>query len=158
MKPFKFSLESLREPRRQKEQVSQQRYAQALADCDRAAAKLESAAIELKANRNLLSLELASGAHIDTINSLRGWGTVLENRRNKCKAAFDEARRAVETTFNEMIESSRAREALDCFHKKARGAYDRKVRTMEQKVLDEIALRFRDAGLLLQTAAKPAKS
>lgn len=154
MKAFKFSLESLREPRKQKEQAAQQNYARALAACEKAATKLETATLELKAQRNLLSHELANGAPMEKINSLRAWCEVLEVRRNKCKAAFDEARRASERAFQEMVEASREREALDCFYQKARNAHGKEVQRHEQKILDEIAIRFRDIHLLEPLAVK----
>lgn len=148
MKSFKFSLESLRAPRRQKEDAAQQRYAKTLTACDVAAAQLEKTAFDLAAGWNSLALELAAGADVDKIKNLRAWCTALENRRNACKVALNEARRASGIAFQEMIEASREREALERFHDKSRRAYDREVRRDEQKILDEVATQRGRFGLM----------
>lgn len=152
MKPFKFSLESLRAPRKQKERAAQQCYAKALAACDEAAARLEKAIADLAAGWDLLTRELATGADADKIKNLRAWCATRENHRNERRAAFEEARRAVEIAFQEMVEAAREREALDCFYDKSRRAHELEVRRGEQKILDEVAARFSGANEMLSLA------
>jgi len=140
MKPFHFSLESLRVLRKQKEHAAQFRYARALIACDHAAAHLQAAAGELAKCWDLLTHELAVGVAAGKLAGLRRWCAVLEIRRNERRAALESARRAAGQAFQEMVAAARDREALDRFHDKSRRAYDRLAQAGEQKQFDELAV------------------
>ena len=152
MKPFRFPLESLRVLRKQKENVAQQHYADALADCGRAELHLQAAVAELTAGWDSLRHELVHGATAGEITGKRTGCLVLETRRDARKAALAEAHRAAEAAFQEMLAAVRDREALDRFHDKSRRAHDREVQRAEQKNFDEMAVQSSGANSLLQLA------
>jgi flagellar export protein FliJ len=144
MKQFQFSLEPLRTLRKQKERAAQQRYARALSLSDRAAAQLQKASDELAGAYENIVHELARGLSAAQIMGLRNWCTVLEIRRNECRAALEETRRATV--------AARERESLERFYEKSREAYDREAQREEQKHLDELAIQMSNGGLLFQLA------
>jgi flagellar export protein FliJ len=152
MKPFRFPLESLRVLRKQKENLAQQHYADALAACDRAETQLQTTVTELAAGRDSASRELADGIAAGKITDARAWCTVLEIRRNERWAALDVTRRASARAFQEMLAAGREREALDRFYDKSRRAHDREIRREEQKNFDEMAVQSHGANGLLQFA------
>jgi flagellar export protein FliJ len=152
MKPFKFSLESLRTLRKQKERVAQQHYARALTACDAAAAQLADADRELVAAWEGLVIELSDGAAAAHILGRRVWCSVLETRRNERQAALEAARRAAETAFRELLVAARNREALDRFCEKSRRAHALGVQREEQKMFDELAVQKRGVDGLLHLA------
>jgi len=149
MKPFRFPLESLRVLRKQKENIAQQHYANALATCGRAELQLQEAVAGLIAGWNSLNLELAHGIVAGKVNETRGWCKALEIHCNERKTARDETRRAAEKVFQEMLAAVRDREALDRFHDKSRRAHDRESQREEQKNFDEMAVQSSGANSLL---------
>jgi flagellar export protein FliJ len=152
MKQFQFSLEPLRTLRKQKERTAQQRYARALALSDQAAVRLQKATDDLAGAYENIVRELAHGLSADQIMALRNWCTVLEIRRNECRAGLEETRRATEKAFKEMVVAVRDREALERFYEKSREAYDREAQREEQKHLDEMAIQMSNGNLLFQLA------
>jgi flagellar export protein FliJ len=152
MKRFKFSLESLRVLRQQKERAAQLRYARALVACSNAEIQLQSAAVELEANWNLLRGELTNIVGVNRLVQLRTWSTVLEIRWNERKGALIEARRIAELAFQEMLAATRDREGLDRFHDKARRVHEQKAQREEQKYFDEMAVQSGESRGLLQFA------
>jgi flagellar export protein FliJ len=142
MKPFHFSLESLRVLRRQKERVAQQRYARALAACDEAGRQLQHAASELATGWNLLGHELDLGIAAGRLAGLQTWCRVLESRKNERQAALEKNRCTAELMFREMILAIRNRKALDRFYDKSRYAYDCEAQREEQKTYDELAVQL----------------
>lgn len=152
MKPFRFSLESLRTLRQQKERVAQQHYARALAAGEAAAARLADADRELAAAWERLVTELSDGAAAAQILGRRAWCATLETRRNERQSALNEARRAAEKAFQEMVVAVRDREALDRFCEKSRRAHALGVQREEQKMFDELAVQKRGVDGLLHLA------
>jgi len=152
MKPFHFSLESLRVLRQQKERAAQKRYATALTACEGFEVQLRQATAELTVGWNLLSNELGNGIAANRLASLRAWCKVLEIRWNERQAAVNEARLAAQQAFQEMAAAVRDREALDRFHDKSRHAHDRAAQREEQKMLDELAVQLNGAFGPLQLA------
>jgi flagellar export protein FliJ len=148
MKAFHFPLESLRTLRQQREQAAQQQYSRALVLCDSATRGLQLAGDELQAGRQLLTGELAAGATAARIVNLRTWCTVLEIRRNECAAALAEARRHAGEAFRLMTTAIREREALDRFHDKSLGLWQRAFNAAEQKMFDELAVQRQPPSLL----------
>lgn len=142
MKPFHFSLESLRVLRQQKERAAQQRYAAALTLCHEAELQLQRSTTELALGWNLLGRELEQGIVAGRLACFQTWCKALETRWNERKAAVDEARRAAEVAFQEMVSAARDREALDRFHEKTRRAHDHLVQREEQKIFDELAVQL----------------
>jgi flagellar export protein FliJ len=152
MKSFKFPLESLRVLRQQKERAAQQRYAQALATSDLAAAKLQGIVNELANVYQSIVNSMATGLPGSQIMERRAWCSVLEVRRNEARAALEETRRAAEKAFKDMVLAVRDREAMDRFYEKSRAAHEREAAADEQKNLDEIAIQMSNANPLFQFA------
>jgi len=152
MKAFRFPLQSLRVLREQKERTAQKRYAEALSACEAAAAQVKTAGSELSTSWASLGKELAAGVTAMELLRTRAWCNVLELRLKERTTMLEKARLAVDAVWNEMLGATRDREALDRYYKKTRRAHDRKVQVLEQKDLDELAMRMADAPSRLELA------
>jgi flagellar export protein FliJ len=141
MKPFRFSLQSLRVLREQKEQLAQQRFADALHACEEAAFQLHLASEELAAGWTSLCQDLSTGVPATKLMRTRAWCSVLEQRQKERAVTLQTARRAMDTAWREMMNAARDREVLDSYHDKCRRAYDREAQREEQKRLDELGVR-----------------
>ena len=152
MKTFRFPLQSLRVLREQKEQVAQKNYAVALRSAEDAAARVKMASDELSANWTTLGKELAAGVTAMELLRTRAWCNALELRLKERTGVLEKARLAVDAVWQEMLNATRDREALDRYYKKNRRAHDRKVQSEEQKQLDELAVRMADNASPLEFA------
>jgi flagellar protein FliJ len=141
MKPFRFSLQSVRVIRERKEQAAQQKYAAALREHERAAAGLQKANDELAGSWESLCRDLASGASAADLRRARAWCAALETRQQERAAELRQARYALDAASQELMNAARDRQALDRLHDKHRRNYDREIQREEQKVLDEMGLR-----------------
>jgi flagellar export protein FliJ len=141
MKPFRFSLQSLRVLREQKERLAQQRFAEALRVCEEAAFQLHLASEELAAGWTALCEELSTGVAATKLLRSRAWCNVLELRQKERASTLQSARRAMDAAWREMMLATRDREVLETYHDKCRLAYDREVQREEQKRLDEVGVR-----------------
>ncbi len=141
MKPFRFSLQSLRVLREQKERAAQVHYTEALRACEEAAARVKSASDELSACWTTLCDKLSAGVNATDLLRTRAWCNVLELRLKERAGALEQARHMVDMVWREMMLATRDRETLDRFHDKRRRVYDREVQREDQKRLDELALR-----------------
>jgi len=142
MKPFNFSLESLRTLRKQKERAAQQHYAHTLAACETAGAELRRAEADLTTGWNLLNHELQHGITAGRLAGFQTWCKALETRRNERKAFLDEAQHAVQLALQLLNHAAREREALDRFHDKSHRLHTRAVQREEQKIFDELAVQL----------------
>lgn len=149
MKPFRFSLQSLRALRQQHEQAVRERYAEKLRACEEAAARVQAASVELTSCWRTLSEKLGSGVTGHELLRTRAWCNVLELRVKERAAALEEARHAVDAVWQELLVATRDREILDRFYKKRHAAYVREAQREEQKTLDEVALQLSQADTLL---------
>jgi flagellar export protein FliJ len=141
MKAFRFSLQSIRVLRQQKERNAQQRFAEAMRACEEAAFQLQEASDELAAGWASLCEELNAGVTATGLIRTRAWCNVLELRQQDRAAALQNARRSMNVAWREMMLATRHREALDRYHDKCRRAYDREAQRDEQKRLDELGIR-----------------
>jgi flagellar export protein FliJ len=146
MKPFRFSLQPLRVLREQTERTAQQRYAEALRDCEAAAARVEAAGTELANAWKRLRQQLTAGLTANDLMSARAWINVLEFRLRERTNELEAARQVVDAAWQELMHATRDREALDHFHDKRRRQYDRAVLQEEQKNLDELAVQRAEAA------------
>ena len=152
MKTFRFPLQSLRVLREQKEQAAQKHYAEALRACEHAAARVKAAGDELSASWNALGQELAAGVTAMELLRTRAWCNALELRLKERTGLLEQARLAVDAVWQEMLNATRDREALDRYYQKNRRTHDRKVQSEEQKQLDELAVRMADTPSPLEFA------
>jgi flagellar export protein FliJ len=141
MKPFRFSLQSIRVLREQKERDAQLRLAAAMRACEEAAFQLQEASDALAAGWSSLCEELTAGVAATSLVRTRAWCNVLESQQEDRSTALQNARRAMNGVWREMMLARRNREALDRYHDKCRRTYDREAQRQEQKRLDELGLR-----------------
>jgi len=142
MKPFHFSLQSLRVLREQKERVAQKRYVEALRASDEAAGRLDASTRELAAAWTLLCEEVVHGITVAKLCQTRAWCGALERRGVELAAALKSAQQAAQKAWREMALATRDRKVLDQLRDKSRRAYDRAAQRDEQKQLDEMGLRI----------------
>ncbi|HUA68878.1 MAG TPA: flagellar FliJ family protein [Candidatus Saccharimonadales bacterium] len=156
MKSFRFSLQSLRVLREQKEQVAQKRYVEALRASETAAGRLYAGSRELADARSVLCREVLAGNFIGRLQQLRSWCRYLELRCEQLAAALQAAEQTVAKTWREMMLATRERKALDSLHRQRRLDYDHAVQRDEQHHLDEVGLRFNESSpSLREVAAMP---
>jgi flagellar export protein FliJ len=155
MKPFRFSLQSIRVLREQKEQIAQQHFAEAMRACEEAASQLQAASDELAAGWTSLCEELSAGVAATKLLRTRAWCNVLEHRQKQCSLALQHARRLMDAAWRDMMLATRDREILDCYHDKCRRAYDLAAQREEQKQLDEVGVRRALAPGLLPGSRRP---
>lgn len=141
MKPFRFSLQSIRVLRQHKERNAQQRFAEAMRACEEAAFQLQEASEQLAAGWTSLCEELSAGVTATRLARTRAWCNVLESRQKDRSSALQSARQAMNAAWREMMLATRDREALDRYRDKCRRAYDREAQREEQKRLDELGIR-----------------
>jgi flagellar export protein FliJ len=157
MKPFRFSLQSLRVLRQHKERNAQQRFAEAMRVCEEAAFQLQEASDELAAGWTSLCEELAGGVSATRLLRTRSWCNVLEARQKDRAEALRSVRSAMDAAWREMMLATRDREALDRHHDKCRRAYERDAQREEQKRLDEIGIRRATVPELLPGSCRLGK-
>jgi flagellar export protein FliJ len=141
MKPFKFSLQSIRLLRQQKEQQAQQRFAEAMHACEEAAFQLQEASDALATSWATLCQELSAGVTATGLLRTRSWCNVLERRQQERTTALQHARGLMNAAWREMMFATRDREVLDRYHDRCQRAYDRGVQREEHKRLDELGIR-----------------
>jgi flagellar export protein FliJ len=141
MKPFRFTLQSIRVLREQRERDAQQRFAATVRACEEAAYQLQQAGEELAAGWDSLCRELAVGVAAMKLLKDRSWCGVLEQRQKQRHAAMLQAQRDMDAAWRDMMLARRNRETLDRYHDKCRGVYDREAQREEQKALDELGVR-----------------
>lgn len=149
MKSFRFSLQSLRVLREQKEQLAQKHYAEALRASEEAAGRLKTAGQELAAARSVLCKEVLVGSTISRLQQIRSWCRQLEEHCEQLAAALKSAEEIVARAWREMLLATRDRKMLDNLHQQRRRAYDYAVQREEQKHLDEMGLRLNEPSLCL---------
>ena len=143
MKPFRFSLQSVRVLRERKEQLAQQRYAEAIRAHDLAGVRWQRAREELAQQWRNLAHTIARGAEAAELRRAQAWGAALETRQQERAAELQSARSARDRALQELTEAARDRQALERLHDRHRLAHDRSAQRAEQKVLDEMGLRVK---------------
>ena len=146
MKSFRFSLQSLRVLREQKEQTAQKHYAEALRAGEQAAAHLDAGSRELAAARSALCKEVLAGNTISRLQQIRTWCRHLEQDCEQRAAALKSAEEVVGKTWREMLAATRDRKTLDNLHRQRRKTYDYTMQREEQKHLDEMGLHSNDSS------------
>jgi flagellar export protein FliJ len=157
MKHVRFSLQSILVLRQHKERNAQQRFAEAMSACDEAALQLQTASDELAAGWTSLCEELSAGVSATRLVRTRSWCSVLESRQKKQSLSLQNARRAMNDVWREMMLATREREALDYYQDKCRREYDRGAQREEQKRLDELGIRRAVAPGLLSPSCRLVK-
>src|ERR1051326_2317928 len=125
MKAFRFSLQSLRVLREQREQSAQQKVAAAMRACEEAAFQLQAASDELAAGWTTLCEELSAGVLATRLMRTRAWCNVLEARQKECSAALKKAQQTMDAAWRDMMAATRDRETLESYFEKCRRASDR---------------------------------
>lgn len=149
MKPFRFSLQSVRVIRERKEQVAQQRYAAAIRAQEQAAERLQRAVDELAQQWRDLAHAITRGTDAAELRRAQAWGAALETRQKERAQELQQARSALEVATQELTVAARDRQALERLHDKHLLTHNRAAQRAEQKVLDEMGLRASPNGGLL---------
>src|SRR5579883_1022482 len=155
MKSFRFSLQPIRALKEQAEQTARERYAATLRACEEAAARVQSASVELTECWTGLCDKLAAGVESGELLRARAWCNVLELRVKERAAALEIARHAVDAVWKELMLTTREREAMDRLHDRRRAAYNRQAQAAEQKTMDELALRLANPAASPRVLASP---
>lgn len=127
--------------RQQKERNAQLQFAAAMRACEEAAFQLQEASDQLAAGWSSLCEELSQGITATRLVRTQSWCNLLEARQKDRSTALQDARRAMNVAWREMMLSTRDREALDRYHDKCRRLFDREMQRQEQKHLDEFGIR-----------------
>src|SRR5690242_2230666 len=99
MKPFRFSLESIRALKEQAEQTARERYAAALRVCEEATAQLQEATDELRECYTAFCNQLVAGVVGSELMRSRDWCNVLESQVKERTQTLEKARRNVEAAW-----------------------------------------------------------
>ena len=118
-----------------------QEYAEALLQRKLAMEKLAAIGREIAAAWTELRAEMAEGCAAARILRMQAYCTSLEVRRSDANVVLQAAERAVNQAMQRMLAARQQREVVDKFHAGERTRHEREVQRMEQKELDELALR-----------------
>ena len=118
-----------------------QEYAEALLQRKLAMEKLAAIVREIAAAWTELRAEMAEGCAAARILRMQAYCTSLEVRRSDANVVLQAAERAVNQAMQRMLAARQQREVVDKFHAGERTRHEREVQRMEQKELDELALR-----------------
>jgi flagellar export protein FliJ len=147
MKPFHFTLESVRVVRQRHEQDAMDQYARTLLSRHQAVERLEAVQQLLKAGWQELRQLLAHGCAAASAARMQDYHRSLEKRRDECVAALGVAERRVNAAFQAMMAARREREIVDKCFTKQKARHQREQVRVEQKFLDDLAGR-RSASIL----------
>ena len=147
MKPFHFTLESVRIVRQRHEQDAMDQYARTLLSRQQAVEKLEAVQQLLRAGWQELRQLLARGCQAASAAKMQEYHRSLEKRRDECLIALGVAERRVNAAFQAMLAARRQREIVDKFYTKQKARHQREQVRLEQKFLDDLAGR-RTASIL----------
>lgn len=147
MKPFHFTLESVRIVRQRHEQDAMDLYARTLLMRQQAVERLEAVQQLLRAGWQELRQLMARGCQAANAARMHEYHRSLEKRRDECVAALGVAERRVNAAFQAMIAARREREVVDKCFDKQKARHQREQVRVEQKFLDDLAGR-RTASIL----------
>ena len=147
MKPFHFTLESVRTVRQRQEQEAMEQYARTLLGRRQAVERLETVQKQLSAGWQELRQLLASGCEAARAAQMQEYHRALEKRRDEGVHALGVAERRVNVAFQFMMAARRQREVVDKFFEKQQAQHQRERARVEQKFLDDLAGR-RSASVL----------
>ncbi len=141
MKPFRFKLQAVHTLRVRQERDTMQKYAEALLQRKLAMEKVNAIGREIAAAWTELRTELAEGCAAARILRMQAFCTSLEVRRTEANVVLQGAERAVNQAMQRMLAARQQREVVDKYQEGERSRYDRELQRLEQKELDELALR-----------------
>jgi flagellar export protein FliJ len=147
MKPFHFTLESVRTLRQRQEQEAMEHYARTLLARRLAVERLEAVQQQLSAGWQELRQLLARGCEAASAARMNEYHRSLEKRRDDCVMALGVAERRVNASFQAMLAARRGREIVDKCFDKQKVRHQREQVKVEQKFLDDLAGR-RSASIL----------
>jgi flagellar export protein FliJ len=147
MKPFHFTLESVRTLRQRHEQEAMDQYARTLLSRRQAVERLEAVQQQLSAGWQELRQIIARGCEAASAARMHEYHRSLEKRRDECVQALGVAERRVNAAFQAMLGARREREIVDKCFEKQKARHQREQVRVEQKFLDDLAGR-RSASIL----------
>ncbi len=156
MKPFPFSLQSLREFREQNQQTMRARYARMLRVCEETAAQVHAVSAELARSWKTLCDQMAAGVTGDELLRARAWCLVLEIRVKERAVALEQARHAVDEVWKELLVVTRARETLELFFEKRPETQENPVRLQDRTIPGEVVIPEAHFPMPLSNPANPS--
>jgi flagellar export protein FliJ len=147
MKPFHFTLESVRTLRQRQEQDAMDQYARMLLARRQAVDRLEAVQQKLNAGWQELRQLLARGCEAANAARMHEYHRSLEKRRDDLITALGVAECRVNVALQAMLTARREREIVDKFFDKQKARHQREQVRVEQKFLDDLAGR-RTASIL----------
>ncbi len=139
MKRFRFSLESVRTLREQKEREAKRRYAAAVRVCDEIASRQHRIELELESCWAFAREQMIARTAALTLASTNAFADALEQRLQKVKDELRVSRQQLELAWQALLHATRDRDALDHYRDKLHRLHCRAEQSEEQKFLDELA-------------------
>jgi flagellar export protein FliJ len=139
MKPFHFTLESVRTVRQRQEQEAMDQYARALLGRRLAVESLEAVQGQLSAGWRELRNLLARGCEAARVAQMQHYHRTLDKRRDECTLALGVAERRVNAAFQAMMAARQQREIVDKCFENQKTRHQREQLRVEQKFLDDLA-------------------
>jgi flagellar export protein FliJ len=157
MKRFRFPLQSVHALREQKERAAQQRFADALRECEGAAARAQRISLQLESCWAVARADLRARTTTLDLARTSAYASLLEEHRKRATAEWHAAQRRVEDARQVLLRTTRDRDVLDHYRDKLLRIHQREARRDEQKQLDEVGGRLAAAsgvwGSRLSTAS-----
>jgi flagellar export protein FliJ len=150
MKAFHFSLQAVRTLRQRQEQTALEQYALSLRARQQATENWQCAQRECQLAWRYRQNLLTSGAMAVHIAQSQAHVAVMEARCQECETALHVAQEVAAKYWRHLIEARRKREAVDRFHDRQHGLYEKACAREEQKMLDEVGVRRGMAGYIMR--------
>jgi flagellar export protein FliJ len=147
MKPFKFSLQSLRTVRQRQEQEALEAYARALLERTQAQRALDRAQQDLNEAQMQWQQQAQQGCCAVEMARFATHCEQLARRRDQEREKLSQAERIVNTRLAATLHARQQREVVDKLQKRQRLAYDHEIARAEQQFLDDLAQRRPEASL-----------
>jgi len=148
MKPFKFTLQPLRTVRQRREQEAMEQYARALLERGRAFEQLHAAERALSAAQSEWHQKAQRGCRAEEMSRYAQYCDALARVRDEKQNLLAQAGCVTQARLKGMLHARQQREAVDKFLDRQQLAYDRALTREEQKLLDELAQRREERGLV----------
>jgi flagellar export protein FliJ len=139
MKPFKFTLESVRILRQRKEQEAMDHYARMLLARRQAVERMETAQGQVSAGWQALRNLVNQGCEAAKAAQMQMYQRALKSLLDECIVAVGVAERRVNAAQQAMLMARQQREIVDSCFDKQKARHQRETARAEQKFLDDLA-------------------
>jgi flagellar export protein FliJ len=141
MKDFRFSLQAVLSLREESEKDAQRRYAAALAESDKALARLHAARAEVQSCWALWRNAASGCAFAADLERARMYCVLLDERQKRLEKEWKAAQLAAEQASRQLLVATQKKQVIEKLRTRKRMAHQAQVTRMEQKQQDELASR-----------------